>query len=250
MRGNLMAHELHRLAMRPGTVRGRVVGNFMCTSDKATLPVAASRLACAFALILGTLIGPAGIAATDRDPVHLVREMVTRIFDEIAHLQATRKDMSDFEMQFAAADEIERALEPMLAHDMIASSVLAPAWDELDSEDKRQFQRAFGEFLAHDVADALTGSGELQVDYDATRFSRSGKVAKVRSTISSAFMPIAEDVDYYLIREGADWRIFDFRFGGISLIKIHRATLLSTLEQAGFNSLIADLEERTAELTD
>ena len=129
----------------------------------------------------------------------------------------------------------------------IGRAVLGPHWKQADAEQQARYLAAFEEFIV------TTYSVRLK-DYAGETFEVLNERPiddKDTLVLTKINRPNREPlrVDYRVRRRDADLRIVDVLVEGVSMLTSQRQEFSSVVQRKGVDGLIADLEQRVAQLS-
>lgn len=192
-------------------------------------------------LLLIALLLPVGLPGAPPAPDDAVRATVTEVRERIL---ANPKQL--------AADRgharrlLEEAALPGIDLPLISRFLLGEHRTDVSPEQLRRWQNTLREHLLASYSYALHLHAEEAVRFvrgrsiDYRLVAERGDRATVRASVAG--MPVA--IDLKLHRRDGVWRAFDAEFAGISVLMTYRSGLASTLDRAGVDGLIAELEAR------
>jgi phospholipid transport system substrate-binding protein len=156
-----------------------------------------------------------------------------------AVLKASPGDLSP-----ADKKNLEDALTASVDFLEMARATLGTEWEKRSDAEQKEFAQLFEEMLRASLLRRVDVHRVDRVDYaaetleDATGSVRSTRHVKGATTI----------VDYSFRKTGADWNIVDYAVDGVSTVRNYRSQFTKILTKNGFESLVARLRKRTAEI--
>lgn len=198
------------------------------------------RLWAAFVLVIVSVLSSQRAPAAT-EPQELVRQASAQILDALeAEPEALRQDPQRL---YQLVDDV------LMAHmdfERMSRWVLGKYWKTANAEQRVRFAREFRRLLVRTYATALAGYSGHQVAFLPPRESRVDNEVVVRTEIHQpAGPPIA--VNYSLYMRNGEWKAYDVRIDGISLVANYRATFGAEVRSAGMDALIRELEARNQE---
>ena len=140
-------------------------------------------------------------------------------------------------------DEILKVVEEYFDFQEMSRRSLGRPWKEISPEKQQEFVQLFKQLLFSTYVSRIeTGatpttsirySGEIQED----------NFAIVMTQVSCANQPDVE-IDYRLMLNGTEWKVYDIVIEGISLVNNYRQQFASMLNSGSFDSLLKRLREK------
>ena len=180
-------------------------------------------------------------AATPPDQV--IRQTVERLIDELterkAELERDRTQLYEL---------VSRVIVEHIAVDKIAKLVLAQHWHNASLDQRIRFTDEFEKILIRTYASALFDyAGHEEMSFQPLQLTGDERTAVVRTDVKLPGVQ-AFPVNYKFLRlESGEWKIFDVTIEGISLVTIFQFSYARVIQTEGLDSLISQLEQKTAE---
>lgn len=125
----------------------------------------------------------------------------------------------------------------------MARRSLATHWNRRSESERQEFVDLFAKLLESDYAYKIeTYSGEKIVVMDQ---QIDGDYAKVRTAVKLKQQDVA--IDYKLLKENADWRVYDVLIEGLSLVNNFRSQFNRIILSSSFDDLVKTLRIRVAD---
>ena len=180
-------------------------------------------------------------AATPPDQV--IQQTVERLIDELterkAELERDRGKLYEL---------VSRVIVEHIAVDKIAKLVLAQHWRNASLEQRIRFTDECKKILIRTYASALFDyTGYEEMSFQPLQLTGDERTAVVRTDVKLPGVQ-AFPVNYKVFRlESGEWKIFDVTIEGISLVTIFQFSYARVIQTEGLDSLISQLEQKTAE---
>jgi len=144
---------------------------------------------------------------------------------------------------------INRILLPHVDITGMARSALGrDAWMKATATQRNQFTQEFTTLLVRTYSSALASYTDQQVKFLPPREDFSGQTrAQIDSLILQPNGPSIQ-VNYRLILEGQQWKVYDFSVDGVSLLESFRSQFASELSQGNLDALIQRLSQHNTQL--
>jgi phospholipid transport system substrate-binding protein len=129
----------------------------------------------------------------------------------------------------------------------ITQLAVGPGWRRATPEQQERLTQEFKTLLVRTYSGALASYGDQAVEFRPLRAAAGDTEVTVKSLIrQSGTEPIA--VEYDLARVGAQWKIFDVRISGISLVATYRSSFAEEVRNHGIDGLIGLLEWKNRQI--
>jgi phospholipid transport system substrate-binding protein len=125
----------------------------------------------------------------------------------------------------------------------ITQLAVGQGWRRATPEQQERLMQEFRTLLVRTYSGALASYRDQAVEFRPLRAAAGDTEVTVKSLIrQSGTEPIA--VEYDLARVGTQWKIFDVRIGGISLVATYRSSFAEEVRNNGVDGLISLLERK------
>ena len=121
---------------------------------------------------------------------------------------------------------------------------LAKNWDLRSDQERQEFIELFKSLLENSYANKLEAYSDEKINY--TNEMIKGKYALVKTEVVRPSSTIA--VDYKLIQENGDWRVYDFVIEGVSMIRNYRSQFTKIIRKDSYEVLVQKLTDKINEL--
>lgn len=196
------------------------------------------------ALLTAVFLGVASGAGAAAAPDELVRQTTDKVLAELtAKRDALKADQSKL---YALVDEI---ILPHFDFERMSRLVLGKYWRDATPEQQKQFMAEFKSLLVRTYATALFEYTGQKIVYKPFHDAQGDGNAVVKTEVQPSDGP-AVPLHYSLAKSSDDgnWRVFDIRIDGISLVTNYRTTYGRTIQRQGMDGLIASLTQKNQEL--
>ena len=144
---------------------------------------------------------------------------------------------------------VEDVIVPHFAVPMIARLVLGKHWRGATPLQRDSFAEEFKKLLIRTYATALfeyTGNEKMEIK--PLRIKDGDKRTTVQTRVILPGAP-AVPVNYsFILAKSGDWKIYDIKIDGISLVTTYRSTYGQIVQRKGLENLIAELKQKNAVL--
>jgi phospholipid transport system substrate-binding protein len=139
---------------------------------------------------------------------------------------------------------IEEAVGKRFDYEEMAKRSLAAQWNKLSEPEKQEFVELFQALLSNSYANKIEGYSGEQVHYLKERVD--GAYAEVRTKIVSTKSEFP--LDYRLVNQSGDWRVYDVVIDGVSLVKNYRSQFERIIRSSTYNELVEKLMKKSADI--
>jgi phospholipid transport system substrate-binding protein len=142
-------------------------------------------------------------------------------------------------------DEILRIVEEYFDFDEMGKRALGKPWKDISPDKQQEFIKLFKQLLFNVYVRRIEASvaPTIATRYDGERID--GRYALVKTRVASDNRPDVQ-IDYRLLQEGEEWKVYDIVIEGVSLVENYRQQFGSILTNDSFESLLKRLREKTA----
>jgi phospholipid transport system substrate-binding protein len=196
------------------------------------------RIAARALLMFGWALALSVARAQETAPDVLLKTMSDEVIAEI------RKDKA---IQAGDAAKIAALVEakivPHFDFRRITQIAVGANWRRATPEQQERLTEEFRTLLVRTYSGALAGYRNHVIEFRPVRASPGDTEVTVRSQIRQpGAEPIA--IEYDLAKAGPQWKVFDVRIGGISLVATYRTAFAEEVRNHGIDGLIGLLEKK------
>ncbi|MBV1909388.1 MAG: ABC transporter substrate-binding protein [Kangiellaceae bacterium] len=166
-------------------------------------------------------------------------ESLTLAVDKIL-IVAANKEASDEEKKQLLSEIMSDEVD----FEAVSKRVVSKKWKKATVEQKSQFKQQFLEIMVGTYSALLKNFSNEKVEYVKEQ-TKGKKYAIVDTKIHSDNKKIP--VRYRMIKDGDNWKIYDFVPEGISLITTYKGNYSSILKKKGIAGLLIDMKKIEAE---
>ena len=169
--------------------------------------------------------------------------MVKQNVEEVLRILRT-----DQQVQAGNVEHIARVMEekeaPHFDFPRMTRLAVGRSWREASAEQREALVREFRTLLVRSYAAAFTFYKGIAVEYRPYRGSPEDKEATVNTVIRlpGGAQPIA--VDYDLALHDTEWKVFDVRVDGASLVINYRNVFSQEIQRGGIDGLLKSLIDK------
>ncbi|TKB72200.1 MAG: ABC transporter substrate-binding protein [Nitrospira sp.] len=173
--------------------------------------------------------------ASAASPTEAVKSTITQVI----------KALEDPELKKPArTEDRRRTLETIIgerfSYSEMAKRALGAQWPKLQDKERKEFVELFQRLLSASYADKIEGYTGEQVFYLSER--KEDNYAEVRTRVTSGKAEIP--LDYRMISNSDDWRVYDIIVDGVSLVKNYRGQFDKILRESSYTELVEKLRQK------
>ena len=121
---------------------------------------------------------------------------------------------------------------------------LAKNWDVRSDQERQEFIALFKSLLENSYANKLEAYKDEEINYLDEMIK--GKYALVKTEVVRKSSTIG--VDYKLIQENGNWKVYDFVIEGVSMIRNYRSQFTKIIRRDSYEVLVQKLTDKINEL--
>lgn len=189
------------------------------------------------AFISGVLIAT-GVMAGGMAPDALIKS----VSGEVLEVVRADKDIQSGNTK-KAAELVEKKIAPNFDFLHMTRLALGRDWRQASAEQQKALANEFQTLLVRTYSRALTEYKNQTIDVKPLALKDGAMDVKVRSEIKQ---PGAKSIqlDYYLQKDNAGWKIYDIEVAGISLVTNYREFFASEVRNGGIDGLLKTLQTK------
>ena len=196
------------------------------------------------ALLLAVLLaGAAAAPAQETMPDALVRS----ITDDVAAALKRDKAMQALDTG-KLAELVEARILPHFDFRRTTQIAMGAYWRHATPEQQEQLTREFRALLVRTYSSALASYRDQTIEVRPLRMRPGDTEVTVRSLVRQAGAEPVQ-IDYDMERTASDWKVYDVRVGGISLVATYRTAFAEEVRNHGVDGLIQVLAAKNRNAT-
>ncbi len=176
------------------------------------------------------------VCAFAATPLETIRTRVDRAL-EVLRDPALKAES----MKATKEKKIWEILDSVFDYTELSKRTLAQNWKRFSPEQQAEFTRLFGKLLGTVYMDRIIAYKDEKVVFGKVT-KLSDKTAEVQSEVKSA-KPIP--INYRMILDNGEWKIYDVVIEGVSLVQNYRTQFREILTNKGPEDLLKTLREKT-----
>ena len=197
------------------------------------------RLRLLWAGLLAAMMVSAQAGATIA-PDALVKQTSDKLLSELTENREALQ--SDHGRLYRLVDEV---VLPHFDFKRMSQLVLAQYWRRATEAQRQRFVEEFKALLVRTYATALFEYTGQEIVFKPLRLKEGATTAVVKTEV---VQPAGPKIPmHYLLKlnKSGDWKVFDIRIDGISLVTNYRTSYARHIQTSGLDSLIASLAEKS-----
>ena len=139
---------------------------------------------------------------------------------------------------------LQKAIDERFDYRQMVMRSLAKNWDLRSDQERQEFIGLFKSLLENSYASKLESYSDEKINYINEMIK--GKYALVKTEVVRPSSTIA--VDYKLIQENGDWRVYDFVIEGVSMIRNYRSQFTKIIRKDSYEILVQKLTDKINEI--
>lgn len=155
--------------------------------------------------------------------------------------------LPEFRGNFGKATSlVDTILESHVDFDRVSALILGKHWKSASPAQKTQFKSEFRKLIVRTYATAFTEYANWNIKYLPISLQPADNKVVVKTEIQPSGAQ-AVKVDYRMISEAGDWKVYDVIIEGISLVQNYRTSFTEEIARTGsIDELIKRLSERNS----
>ncbi len=140
---------------------------------------------------------------------------------------------------------VDEAIFPNVDTVRMSALVLGKHWRKASKQQKKQFIAAFKNLLVSTYSTTFTDQfNDWTIDYLPLKLKTSDKTTTVKTIVSQAGKADAK-IDYSMVLRNNQWKIYDLKVEGISLVISNRETFSQMIKDSGsLDTVITELKAK------
>jgi phospholipid transport system substrate-binding protein len=191
-----------------------------------------------FAFFSGLLIAMSAMAQ-EVAPDALIKSVTNEVLDIV------RKDKDIQSGNTKKAIElVEVKVLPHFNFTRMTQLALARDWRQANAAQQKTLTDEFRHLLVRTYSKALTEYKNQTIDFKPFAAKAGETDVRVRTEIKQSGAGKNIELDYFLEKSGAGWKVYDIEVGGISLVTNYRDSFAAEVRNNGIDGLIKSLQAK------
>ncbi|MBU0501016.1 MAG: ABC transporter substrate-binding protein [Gammaproteobacteria bacterium] len=190
---------------------------------------------------LALMFAVAAPAMAGTTPDQLVKQTADQVLKKVlANKEGMKADSSRL------YNLVNSDVLPHFDFEMMSQRVLGKYWRTATPGEQGSFVKEFRQLLVRTYATALLNYSGQEIEYKPFRMTAGDRTAVVRTAVRNSGSP-AIPIDYRLyINKAGQWKVFDLKIDGVSLVSNYRTSFGGEVRQIGVGGLVKKLAQRNA----
>lgn len=191
-----------------------------------------------FALFSGVLIAATAMAQEVAPDV-----LIKTVTNEVLDIVRKDKDIQSGNTR-KAIDLVEAKVLPHFNFTRMTQLAMARDWRQANAAQQKILADEFRLLLVRTYSKALTEYKNQTIDFKPFTLKAGETDVRVRTEIKQSGAGKNVELDYFLEKSGAAWKVYDIEVGGISLVTNYREFFASEVRNNGIDGLIKALQAK------
>ena len=139
---------------------------------------------------------------------------------------------------------LRKTIDQRFNYSQMVRRSLAKNWEPRSDQERRAFIKLFKALLENSYANKLESYSDEKIEYIDEVIK--GKYALVKTEVVRPASVIA--VDYKLIKENGNWKVYDFVIEGVSMVRNYRSQFTKIIRNDSYEVLVQKLTDKINEL--
>jgi len=189
-------------------------------------------------LLVFILLAPGPVFAAN-DPLAVVRETADKVLSEvIANKQALDENPSGLN------ELISSYIEPHFNFARMTQSAMGRYWQRASETQKASLIEEFRTMLVKTYGVALRNYSGQKIIYLPVRPSSESNYMTIETKVAEANGGLEVPVDYRMVQEADDWKVYDVVIDGVSLVSNYRTSFSGQIRRGGIDGLIQEMKKQ------
>ncbi len=179
-----------------------------------------------FGLLVVCAIGLTSVALADtvQNPVVEVQSLVDTMQKDVASQKASLQNNPDQMYQL-----VQKILMPAMAVNRMSANALGPKWRTATKAQQQEFIQQFSLMLTRAYVSALLKVNDYTIVINPLRGNnwQQANTVALPGVITNKGNGQSSTVTYYMVRQGDNWKVYDFAVEGVSIMQNFQAQLQS-----------------------
>lgn len=169
--------------------------------------------------------------------------LVKKISNEVLEIVRTDKDIQSGNTK-KAVSLVEVKILPHFDFMHMTKLALGREWRQTTLAQQKALATEFQTLLVRTYSKALTEYKNQTIEFKPFTLPAGATDAKVRTEVKQPGAAKPFQLDYYLDKSDADWKVYDVEVGGISLVTTYRESFTTEIRNSGIDGLIKSLRDK------
>lgn len=171
-------------------------------------------------------------------------ETVKKTVDEVVRI-VSDKELKKPQNEKKRRAALKKAIGAIFDYTQMSERSMARHWRDLTPAQKKDFVGLFETLLENSYAGKIESYNQEKIVYQKEVID--GQYAEVRSTVITPKRD-QYSLDYRLLNEGGQWKVYDVVIEGVSLVSNYRTQFNRIITDQGYNELVKKLRTKSQEI--
>jgi len=169
--------------------------------------------------------------------------LVKKISNEVLDIVRTDKDIQSGNTK-KAVSLVEAKILPHFDFMHMTKLALGREWRQTTPAQQKALATEFQTLLVRTYSKALTEYKNQTIEFKPFAMKPDATDTKVRTEVKQPGAAKPFQLDYYLDKSDAGWKVYDVEVGGISLVTTYRESFTTEIRNSGIDGLIKSLRDK------
>jgi phospholipid transport system substrate-binding protein len=176
--------------------------------------------------------------ASDLAPDVLVKNVTNEVLDTVRKDKDIQNGNSKKTLEL-----VETKILPHFNFPRMTQLALGREGRQASPEQMKILVDEFRNLLVRTYSKALTEYRDQEISFKPFKMAAADADVKVRTEVKqSGGKPV--QIDYYLEKSSAGWKVYDIEVGGVSLVTNYRSSFAQEIQKGGIDGLIRSLQTK------
>jgi len=171
-------------------------------------------------------------------------EITAKLKSTIEKVISIVKDENLQKDKVGRREALRKTIDERFNYRQMVMRSLAKNWDSRSDQERTKFISLFKSLLENAYASKLEAYRDEEIKYTGEVIK--GKYALVKTEVVRPSSTIG--VNYKLIQENGDWRVYDFVIEGVSMIRNYRSQFTKIIRKDSYDTLVQKLTDKINKL--
>ncbi|MCK5001710.1 MAG: ABC transporter substrate-binding protein [Gammaproteobacteria bacterium] len=197
------------------------------------------------ALIVSLFMIGATVTAAE---VEAPMDMLKRTSDDVIKVLKEKREAIDADpgIVYQIVDDY---IIPHLDDVTLAKLALGKNWRKASNEQKIEFVDQFRTLLVRTYSKSLQEFSDQKINFFAPKMKADATKVTVKSEVLQSGGP-SIPVDYRLRLKEDEWKVYDIKIDGVSLVTNYRGTFAQEMRKGGMKAVLKMLQEKNAKVAE
>ena len=171
-------------------------------------------------------------------------EITNQLKDTVEKVIEIVKDETLKNDQQARRAALRKTIDERFNYRQMVMRSLAKNWDARSDQERQEFIALFKSLLENSYANKLEAYRDEKINYLDEIIK--GEYALIKTEVVRRSSTIG--VDYKLIEENGNWKVYDFVIEGVSMIRNYRSQFTKIIRRDSYEVLVQKLKDKINEI--